>query len=69
MLFQVTDKQGNRATYNASHVIAVIENADGCTIVDSQGGRLTVQESYRSVRGYMKKAYAPAAPVAVEDAE
>lgn len=69
MLFQVTNKEGTRLSYNAAHVIAVVEKDDGCSVIDTTGTEIDVQESYRSVRGYMKKAYAPAAPVAVEDAE
>lgn len=69
MLFQVTNKEGTRLSYNAAHVIAVVEKSDGCSVIDTTGTEVDVQESYRSVRGYMKKAYAPAVPVAVEDAE
>lgn len=59
-VFEVTEASGGvKHSLVAAHVVAVIDNgADGAIITLAFGGSLNVKESYRSVRGYMKKGLA-----------
>lgn len=68
-LFKVTLASGQRLDVVATHVVAVQDNGEGqpTTIYLSTGEKLSVNESGRSVRGYVKKALAPA--VAKDEAE
>ncbi|WAK44978.1 putative flagellar and swarming motility protein [Erwinia phage Fifi067] len=60
-LFEVSEENGTKHSINAAHVVAVVDNGDkGSAIVFGFGGSLNVKESYRSVRGYVKKGLAVA---------
>lgn len=61
--FQVTERTDKtRLTINANHVIAVLEEESGSVIVVSGDIYYNVTESYRSVRGYLKKALGDSKP-------
>lgn len=62
-VFQVTRLDNKtRLTVNAAHVATVAELDDGshAQITFISNEHFTTEESYRSVRGYLKKALAPA---------
>lgn len=68
-VFQVTRLDNKtRLTINAAHVASVAEVNGGSRslITFATGESFTTEESYRSVRGYLKKALAPAATEAAE---
>ena len=68
-LFKVTLSTGVRLDLVATQVVGVQDNGEGqpTTIYLSTGKKVSVNESGRSVRGYVKKALAPA--VAKDEAE
>ena len=68
-LFKVTLSTGVRLDLVATQVVGVQDNGEGqpTTIYLSIGEKVSVNESGRSVRGYVKKALAPA--VAKDEAE
>lgn len=70
-LFKVTLSTGVRLDLVATQVVGVQDNGEGqsTTIYLSTGEKVSVNESGRSVRGYVKKALAPAAAVAKDEAE
>lgn len=58
-LFEVSEKSGQKHSINAAHVVSVVDNGDnGASIVFAFGGSLDVKDTYRSVRGYVKKVWA-----------
>ncbi len=60
-VFQVTPVGSTvRKTIVASNVVDVDETSVGAVIHLIDGRTVPVKESYRSVRGYLKKAIAPA---------
>ena len=68
-LFKVTLSTGVRLDLVATQVVGVQDNGEDqpTTIYLSTGEKVSVNESGRSVRGYVKKALAPA--VAKDEAE
>ena len=60
-VFQVTPTDSTmRKTIVATNVVDVDETSVGAVIHLIDGRTVPVKESYRSVRGYLKKALAPA---------
>lgn len=60
-VFQVTPTDSTmRKTIVATNVVDVDETPAGAVIHLIDGRSVSVKESYRSVRGYLKKALAPA---------
>ena len=58
-LFKVTLSDGRRIEVNAAHVVAVIDGGEGnATVIVTPQTNFEVNESGRSVRGYVKKALA-----------
>lgn len=70
-LFKVTLSTGVRLDLVATQVVGVQDNGEGqpTTIYLSTGEKVSVNESGRSVRGYVKKALVPAAVTAKDEAE
>lgn len=68
-LFKVTLSSGERLDLVATQIVGVQDNGEGntTTIYLSTGEKVSVNESGRSVRGYVKKALASA--VAKDEAE
>lgn len=62
---------GLRLEVNAKHVVFIRDNGESTdtTVGLSTGESIDVKESGRSVRGYVKKALAPVAAAAKDEAE
>ena len=71
-LFQVTDVQNKaKVSVVASQVVSVIDGGEGAATIITfvSGATLSVTETYRSVRGYVKKALDGGKKADVEEAE
>lgn len=70
-IFEVTNRLDNsKQSINAASVAMIIDKGDlGADICMNFGAAIEVKESYRSVRGYVKKGLAPVADKEAETAE